>query len=175
MRSMPEKQKDYEAIFDSLVRDVEAAYALRPADHQMWRDFYHDANIGWLYLRRGDDYAKEQRFDEALADYELAARRIQPASKNAALDLTETLFKAGLTGLRLGQPDRAARWYDEGMALVESEGARFELGQKVQPALDDLARLIEEQPDLAEEAAPILDQLSGLTGAPPEAHRPVST
>jgi len=130
------------------------------------RDFFVDANVGWLYLRRGDDYAKEENCEQALAGHEQPAQRIQPNSQNAALDLTEALFKAGLTALRLGQPDRAAGWYAQGVTLVESQGARFGLGVKVQPTVDDLNKLLEEQPDLAPSIQPIVDQLQGLLPSP---------
>jgi tetratricopeptide (TPR) repeat protein len=166
MRRTPSNPEPYEAIFQSLVSDIERAYALNPTEHKTRRDFFVDANIGWLYLRRGDDYVKEGKYDQALADYEQAARRIQPNSQDAALDLTEDLFKAGLTALRLGQPDRAVGWYSKGTTLVKSQGARFGLVEKVQPAIEDLNKLIEEQPSLATSAQPILDQLKSLTSAP---------
>ena len=92
--------------------------------------------------------------------------RIQPDSQDAAKDLTEDLFKAGLTALRMGQPDRADDWYAKGIALVKSQGAGFGLDKKVQPAIDDLNKLIEEQPTTAPFAQPILDQLKLLTSAP---------
>ncbi len=166
MRVEPGGVEVAEQIYISLAGDVERAYALNPTEHQTWRDFYVDANVGWLYLRRGDDYAKEGNYEQALADYEQAAQRIQPKSKNAALDLTDDLFRAGLTALRLGQPDRAAGWYAEGVALVENQGARFGLGVKIQPAIDDLNKLLEEQPALAPAIQPIVDQLKGLLPGP---------
>ena len=74
MRRTPGNPEPYEAIFQSLASDIERAHALNPTEHQKWRDFFVDGNIGWLYLRRGDDYAKEGKYEQALADYEQAAR-----------------------------------------------------------------------------------------------------
>jgi len=167
MRQAPDDEVSYEAIMKSVASDVEIAYTQNPTEHQTMRDFYVDANIGWLYLRRGDDYAEEGNYTEALADYERAADRIQPNSQDAALDLTEDLLKAGLTALRLGQPEQATGWYDKGVALVKSLDARFGLAEKkIQPAIDDLNKLLEEQPDLAPSALPIVEQLQALLPSP---------
>jgi tetratricopeptide (TPR) repeat protein len=148
MREQPLHDEAYEQIFASISGDIERAYALNPTEHQRFRDFFVDGNIGWLYLRRGDDYRDEGNEAQALADYEKAAVRIQPASGN--------------TALRLGQAERGAGWYDRGIDMVERLGDEFDLAQNVGPAIQELQALLQEQPELAPTAQPLLDRMESL-------------
>ena len=153
--------RPYEQIMRSVAEDVERAYALNPAEHQVWRDFFVDANIGWIYLRRGDDRADQGDLAHALADYELASLRIKPGSENAALDLAEALFKAGATALRLGELERGERLYGRALDLLRRSGDEFGLGRKVPDAIDALQALAAEEPSLAPHVAPIVEALEG--------------
>jgi tetratricopeptide (TPR) repeat protein len=146
-------------VYTQIIADVERAYALNPAEHQTWRDFYVDANLGWHYLRRGDTRYEAGSDQEALADYLQATQLILPNSENALNDLTETVFKVGLTALRLAQFELSQEAYAAGLTLL----ARFEGNEDQRPrAITDLETLLGQQqdPTLARFAEPILKALA---------------
>lgn len=155
-KQRPGDEKSYETIYDQIIADIERAYALNPDAHQTWRDFFVDANIGWLYLRRGDDYYAAAEYDLALADYSEAAARIQPNSSNARSDLADTLFRAGITALQLRNNRSANKWYNEGIALAQ----RYDLGNKIRDAATALETLLENRPELAPTGSVILENLN---------------
>ncbi|MCA9899883.1 MAG: tetratricopeptide repeat protein [Anaerolineales bacterium] len=145
-------------IYTQIVADVERAYALNPTEHQVWRDFYVDANLGWHYLRRGDVRVEAGSYADALEDYLQAAEIIQPNSENALNDLTETVFKVGLTALRLEEYELAQAAYDAGLTLLD----RYDGNDAQLPrAIADLQTLLGQQqnPALARIAEPILEAL----------------
>lgn len=150
--------RPYQRIMRSVAEDVERACALNAEEHQVWRDFYVDANIGWIYLRRGDDRAADD-LARALADYELASLRIRPRSENAALDLAEALFKAGHAALRLGELERAGRLYDRVLDLLRRSGDEYDLARKVPDAIAALKALAAEVPALGPHVTPIVEAL----------------
>jgi tetratricopeptide (TPR) repeat protein len=152
----PGEERTYEVIFTSLIRDIEQAFALNPDRHQVWRDFFVDANTGWLYLRRGDDYYTTGEYELALADYEEATRRIRPDSENATNDVTDATFKAGLTALRLQRFDAARSWYTAGIDLVERYEGNDTALNSARAALEIL---LDENPTLASVGEPILEDL----------------
>lgn len=155
------EEESWEELFANIIADIERAYALNPDDdNKRRRDFIADANIGWLYLRRGDSYREEEAYRQALTDYQEATRRIKPASEDAARDLTEATFKAGFTALVLKRFEQATTWYDKGIELAEQHGAEFDLGQRVDRAATDLRALLQENSDLAPVIEPILDRLA---------------
>jgi tetratricopeptide (TPR) repeat protein len=155
------EEKVYEEIYAGIIADVERAYALNPEEHQRMRDFFVDANIGWLFLRRGDDLFKEGDLENALVDYQEAARRIQPASNDAAGDLTEATFKAGLSALMLEDVEQATTWYEKAIQLADEYGSVFDLSTRVDDAVKALQAL-EEDRDLAPVIEPMLDELEQL-------------
>ncbi|MCA9943860.1 MAG: tetratricopeptide repeat protein, partial [Anaerolineales bacterium] len=143
-------------IYSQIIADVERAYELNPEEHQTWRDFFVDANLGWHYLRRGDTRYAEESYQEALADYLQATQLIQPASENALNDLTEAVFKVGRTALRLEQFQLAEEAYDAGIILLRRyEGNDAQLGR----ARLDLENLLAELPELAPFGGAILEDL----------------
>ena len=145
-------------VYTQIIADVERAYALNPTEHQTWRDFFVDANLGWHYLRRGDTRYEAGSYQEALGDYLQATQLIQPTSENALNDLTEAVFKAGLTALRLEQFELAEEAYAAGLTLV----ARYDGNEDQLPrAITDLQTLLGQQQDpaLARIAEPILEAL----------------
>lgn len=143
-------------IYTQIIADVERAYALNPAEHQTWRDFFADANVGWHYLRRGDARYAAGSYQEALGDYLQAAQLIQPTSENALNDLTETVFKVGLTALRLEEFRLADEAYNTGLTLLARyDGNDAQLGR----AITDLEALLAEQPELAPVGGAILEDL----------------
>jgi tetratricopeptide (TPR) repeat protein len=162
MRQNPGNAQLYDEIFQVVMEDIERAYALDPEEHQTWRDFFVDANIGWLYLRLGDDYGREGMYEEALAAYGEATRRMQPDSQNAALDLTDAYFGAGLTALRLERYTEAEAWYEGGIDLVGHYDAEFRLSRKVKSAVEALDELLTENPGLAQIGQPIREALEAL-------------
>ncbi|VAW33134.1 hypothetical protein MNBD_CHLOROFLEXI01-2923, partial [hydrothermal vent metagenome] len=117
-------------VYTQIIADIERAYALNPSDHQTWRDFFVDANLGWHYLRRGDVRSGEEAYKEALDDYLQATQLMQPTSENALNDLTEAVFKVGLTALRLEQYQLVEEAYAEGIALLARyDGNDAQLGR----------------------------------------------
>ncbi len=143
-------------VYTQIIADVERAYELNPEEHQTWRDFFVDANLGWHYLRRGDTRYAEASYQEALADYLQAAQLIQPDSENALNDLTETVFKVGLTALRLEEFQLAEEAYAAGITLLTRyEGNDAQLGR----ARTDLENLLAIQPELAPFGGAILEDL----------------
>lgn len=143
-------------IYTQIIADIERAYALNPAEHQTWRDFFVDANLGWHYLRRGDARYTAGSYQEALGDYLQATQLIQPTSENALNDLTEAVFKAGLTALRLEEFRLAEEAYNAGLTLLTRyDGNDAQLGR----AITDLEALLAEQPDLAPIGGAILEDL----------------
>ncbi|MCA9917318.1 MAG: tetratricopeptide repeat protein [Anaerolineales bacterium] len=145
-------------VYTQIIADVERAYALNPTEHQVWRDFYVDANLGWHYLRRGDLRIEEGNYEDALTDYWQAAQLIQPTSENALNDLTETVFKVGLTALRLEEFELAQEAYSAGLTLLE----RYDGNDAQLPrAISDLQTLLGQQqdPTLSRIAEPILEAL----------------
>ena len=143
-------------IYTQIIADIELAYELNPDEHQTWRDFFVDANLGWHYLRRGDTHYTEERYQEALADYRQATQLIQPDSENALNDLTEATFKAGLTALRLAELRLAEEAYAAGLTLLARyDGNDAQLGR----ARTDLENLLVEEPDLAPFGGAILEDL----------------
>jgi tetratricopeptide (TPR) repeat protein len=161
LRERPGQASEFEEMFDSIKADIERAS--REGRHKVRRDFFVHANVGWIYLRLGDQLGDEALYEQALDAYERAAGHIRPWSKDAALDLTDSLFRAGLTALRLGQIERATGWYDQGIELVQSRDSEFGLQEKVGPAIEDLQALVDESPDLEAEAQTILDKLQALS------------
>lgn len=155
------EEKVYEEIYAGIIADIERAYALNPEEHQRMRDFFVDANIGWLFLRRGDDFREEGDLENALADYQEATRRIQPASSDAAGDLTEATFKAGLSALMLEDVEQATTWYEKAIQLADEYGSVFDLSTRVEAAVKALQAL-EEDRDFAPVIESILDELEQL-------------
>ncbi|MEZ4593688.1 MAG: tetratricopeptide repeat protein [Chloroflexota bacterium] len=156
--SRPGWEPSAERVYTQIIADVERAYALNPAEHQVWRDFYVDANLGWHYLRRGDLRVAEGSYADALEDYRQAAQRIQPTSENALNDLTETAFKVGLTALRLEEYELARQAYNAALILLD----RYDGNEAQLPrAITDLQTLLGQQQDpaLARIAEPILAAL----------------
>ena len=87
-----------------------------------------------------------------------ATQLIQPTSENALNDLTEAVFKAGLTALRLVQFELAEEAYAADWTLV----ARYDGNEDQLPrAITDLQTLLGQQQDpaLARIAEPILEAL----------------
>mgnify|MGYP002713303861 CR=1 FL=1 len=143
-------------VYTQIIDDIERAYELNPDEHQTWRDFFVDANLGWHYLRRGDTRYIAASFQEALADYLQATQRIQPTSENALNDLTEAVFKVGLTALRLEEFQLAEEAYAEGITLLARyDGNDAQLGR----AHTDLENLLSLQPELAPFGGAILEDL----------------
>jgi tetratricopeptide (TPR) repeat protein len=143
-------------IYTQIIADMERAYALNPAEHQTWRDFFVDANLGWHYLRRGDARYQAGSYQEALGDYLQAAQLIQPTSENALNDLTEAVFKVGLTALRLEEFRLAEEAYDAGLTLLARyDGNDAQLGR----ARTDLENLLAIEPDLAPFGEAVLEDL----------------
>lgn len=98
----------------------------------------------------GDERLAAGDSETALPYYELVADNL-PLNAPAA-------SKAGLASLALGQPDAALDWYKEGLERARTTG----MVVKAEEALQELKELVEGQPDLAEAAQPILDQLEAL-------------
>ena len=154
--SQPGWEENATIVYGQIIDDIERAYALNPSDHQTWRDFLVDANLGWHYLRRGDARSGEEAYKEALDNYLQATQLIQPSSENALNDLTEAVFKVGLTALRLKQFQLAEEAYAAGITLLARyDGNDAQLGR----ARTDLTNLLEEQPDLASFGSAILEDL----------------
>ncbi|MCB8921173.1 MAG: tetratricopeptide repeat protein [Ardenticatenaceae bacterium] len=147
---------DYFPIFDSITADIRRAYALDAEAHQVWYDFFVDANIGWLYLRRADDLVAMEDYEQAVDNYAEAIARIQPNSENARGDLSDAIFGGALTALRLEQVDRAERWYAQGLALVQQYDG---LDGKLETAVSTLESLLADNPDLASAGETILQNL----------------
>lgn len=145
----------YSQIYDQIMTDIQLAYAGNPAAHQVWRDFFIDDNIGWLYLRRGDDAATAQAYEWALADYLEATARILPNSDNARADLADALFKVGLTALQLQQYDTAVTYYNRGLTLTK----QYALTDALDTAVQSLEALIATDPTLARMGNVILKTL----------------
>lgn len=145
-------------VYSQIIDDIERAYALNPTEHQTWRDFFVDANLGWHYLRRGDMRYEETNYQEALADYRQARQLIQPTSENALNDLTEAVFKVGLTALRQEEFRLAEEAYAAGIKLLARyDGNEAQLGR----ARTDLETLLAQQPELAPFSGAILEDLDG--------------
>ncbi|WP_420628566.1 tetratricopeptide repeat protein [Candidatus Leptofilum sp.] len=144
-------------VYAQLIDDIERAYVLNPSEHQTWRDFFMDANLGWHYLRRGDVRYEDTSYQQALDDYLQAIQLIQPTSENALNDLTEAVFKVGLTALRLEQFELAEEAYAAGLTLLDQyDGNEAQLPR----AITDLETLLGQQnPELARIAEPILEAL----------------
>lgn len=143
-------------VYTQIIADVERAYELNPDEHQTWRDFFVDANLGWHYLRRGDTRYTEENYQEALDDYRQATRLIKPASENALNDLTEATFKMGLTALRLEEFQLAEAAYAAGITLLARyDGNDAQLGR----ARTDLENLLLERPELTPIGGAILEDL----------------
>lgn len=155
-KQRPGDEASYETIYKQIIADIEGAYRLNPATHQVWRDFFVDVNIGWLYLRRADDYYNDADYDRALADYAEAAARIQPNSDNARNDLADAFFRAGITALHLQNYRSAERWYNEGIALAR----RYGLDGKMSDAAVALEALLVSRPELASVGGAILERLN---------------
>ncbi|MCP4417595.1 MAG: tetratricopeptide repeat protein, partial [Chloroflexi bacterium] len=154
-------EKDAATVYSLIIDDIERAYALNPSDHQTWRDFFVDANLGWHYLRRGDGFANEAGYQDALEDYLQATQLMQPASENALNDLTEAVFKVGLTALRLEQYQLAEEAYAAGITLLTRYDSNdAQLGR----AYTDLTDLLEEWPNLASFGDAILHDLDEVDG-----------
>ena len=111
-----------ERMFNEVIADIETAYSLNPEAHQIKRDFFVDANIGWNYLQRGKDHLAAARYQSALADLEQASQRMQPNSPNARNDTLDALFSAGLAELALGNFAQAQDWYRQGVSLADEAG-----------------------------------------------------
>ncbi|MEZ4643239.1 MAG: tetratricopeptide repeat protein [Chloroflexota bacterium] len=154
-KQRPGDEASYETIYKQIIADIERAYQLNPEAHQTWRDFFVDGNLGWLYLRRADDYYAAADYAQALADYSEAAARIQPDSDNARSDLADALFRAGLTALQLQNYRAAVRWYGEGLTLAQ----RYNLDDKISDAAAALETLLENNPELAPNGRAILQDL----------------
>lgn len=148
---------DYAAIFPTIIADIRRAYALDDAAHQVWYDFYVDANLGWLYLRRADDLVEAGSYEDAIPNYAQAINRIQPNSENARGDLADAIFNGALTALRLEQVERATRWYAQGIALTQRYNG---LAGKRSAAAAALAALLADNPNLAYIGESILGDLS---------------
>ncbi|MAT99347.1 MAG: hypothetical protein CL608_19585 [Anaerolineaceae bacterium] len=143
-------------VYTQIIADVERAYELNPEEHQTWRDFFVDANLGWHYLRRGDRRYQEARYQDALNDYLRATQLIQPTSENALNDRTEAVFKVGLTALRLEEFQLAEEAYAAGLTLLARyEGNDAQLGQ----ARTELEDLLLEEPSLTPIGGAILEDL----------------
>ena len=145
-------------VYTQIINDIERAYALNQAEHERWRNFFVDANVGWHYLRRGDSSYSEAQYQKALADYLQATELIQPVpeSVDALNDLTEAVFKVGLTALRLEQFQLAEEAYAAGIGLlIRYDGNDAQLGR----ARTDLVNLLAEKPDLAPFGGAILEDL----------------
>ncbi len=155
-KQRPGDEASYETIYKQIITDIERAYRLNPTAHQTWRDFFVDANTGWLYLRRADDYYNDADYDRALADYAEAAARIQPNSDNARNDLADAFFRAGITALHLQNYRSAERWYNEGIALAR----RYGLDGKMSDAAVALEALLVSRPELASVGGAILERLN---------------
>ncbi|MCB8945304.1 MAG: tetratricopeptide repeat protein [Ardenticatenaceae bacterium] len=115
-------ESQLETMFNELIADIETAYTLNPAAHQVKRDFFVDANIGWNYLQRGKDHLAAGRYQPAMADLEQAIQRIQPTSLNARNDYLDALFNAGLAELALGDFAQAQIWYQQGVSAAGEQG-----------------------------------------------------
>jgi tetratricopeptide (TPR) repeat protein len=121
-------EAQYEMMVDEVINDIEAAYSLNPEAHQVKRDFFVDANIGWNYLQRGKSHLAAGRYPQALADFEQAIQRIRPDSTNARNDFLDALFSSGLAELALGNFEAAQEWYRRGVSAVGEENSTL-LGQ----------------------------------------------
>ncbi|MCA9969874.1 MAG: hypothetical protein KC425_06645, partial [Anaerolineales bacterium] len=153
----PGNERLYDAIFDVIIADIERAYAIDPDAHQVWRDFFVDANTGWLYLQRANELvAREGDWQQALADYTTAIRRIQPNSDNARGDLIDAYFNGGRLALRLGDAALAEQWTATGVAYAN----RYDLPAKISAARAALDALLAAEPALARSAAPLLSLLA---------------
>jgi hypothetical protein len=154
-----DSDRSFEQIMKSVAQDMEQAFALKPDEHRRMRDFYVDGNVGWLYLRRGDQRAAGGDLAGALTDYELATLRMKPHSKDAAGDLTEALFKAGQAALQLDQVPRALRLFERALDLMRTSGRDFGLAARVPEAA--VQTLASEDPVLAGEISTLVEELSG--------------
>jgi tetratricopeptide (TPR) repeat protein len=97
----------------SAIRAQRAAVATdnQTSSRRDWRGSYHG---------RGDDATARGDLPAALADYQFAFNLIQPKeNSDAANNKTAAAFRAGRMELRLGQPERAAQWYQQGITLSE--------------------------------------------------------
>ena len=154
--AQPGWERSAATVYGQIIADVERANALNPAEHQTWRDFYVDANLGWHYLRRGDAFYNDARYLDAVNDYLQATQLMQPTSENALNDLTEAVFKVGLTALRLEEFQLAEEAYNAGITLLlRYDGNDAQLGR----ARTDLENLLTEQPNLAPFGGAILEDL----------------
>jgi tetratricopeptide (TPR) repeat protein len=153
----PDWENSAARIYTQIIADIERAYQLNLAEHQGWRDFFVDANLGWHYLRRGDTRYAEASYQDALADYLQATQLIQPTSENALNDLTEALFKLGLTALRLEQFRLAEEAYAAGILLtIRYDGNEIQLGR----ARTDLENLLALHPEFTPFGGAILEDLA---------------
>ncbi len=126
-----------ERMFNEVIADIETAYSLNPEAHQVKRDFFVDANIGWNYFQRGQEHLAATRYPQAVADLEQAIQRMQPNSPNARNDTLDALFSAGLAELAQGNFAAAQEWYRQGVTLVgEQDDAKLnEAGQQLERLL----------------------------------------
>jgi tetratricopeptide (TPR) repeat protein len=159
--AQPSWENNAAIVYSQIIDDIERAYTLNPSDHQTWRDFYVDANLGWHFLRRGDSRSGEEAYKEALDDYLQATQLIQPTSENALNDLTEAVFKVGLTALRLEQYQLAEDAYAAGITLLmRYDGNDAQLDR----ARTTLTDLLEERPELAPWGGAVLADLDEAGG-----------
>lgn len=152
-------EAEFEPIYASLIADIERAARLDPAKHQVWRDFFVDANLGWHFLQRGNTEYAAGQYDLALADYTEATKRIRPLSDNATNDLTNATFRAGLAALQLGQLSTAHTWYDAGELLLLQYDSN---NDALQNALSDLADFVAQKPHLKNQIDQLTSDLNAL-------------
>ncbi|MBN2001900.1 MAG: tetratricopeptide repeat protein [Anaerolineae bacterium] len=155
-------EADAEALLQSGKADAKRASGLS-GEHAAVFTYLDESAWGWYHLERGNDYAAQARFLAALADYEAAFTLITPRlNPDAPAEKTQAAFSAGLTALRLGQPERAAQWYDKAIALLEAYKANTGVQGALVPAIDALKSLLEENPALEADGKPILEKLEAL-------------
>jgi tetratricopeptide (TPR) repeat protein len=150
------------ALLESAQPDASRAYDISD-EHAYVYTYLPEAAWGWYHVERGDDYVLRGDLSAALADYEAAFTLIVPDENNIApAEKTDAAFSAGLTALKLGQFERGATWYGEGIALVEAYAGDDNVKREAQSAAEALQALLDEDRALAPVAEPILDEFEKL-------------
>ncbi|MGD8585278.1 MAG: hypothetical protein PVJ75_08010, partial [Chloroflexota bacterium] len=117
---------------------------------------------GWYHIERGDILYGDRDFESALEYYEKAAEFITPDRNALAYEeSTQAAFSAARTAVALADFDLALSWYEEGMTRASATNNEQGL---VSDALKALDELLQEMPELAEEAEPLREMLAAAAG-----------
>jgi tetratricopeptide (TPR) repeat protein len=142
---------------DSAQPDADRAGELGAGGSFAIQTYLPEAAWGWYHIERGDVLYDEGDFESALAYYEKAAAAIMPDENTTAYEeATLAAFRTARTAVALTDFDLALFYYEEG--LVRAAETSDEQGL-IASALAALNELLDEMPELAEDAEPVQELL----------------